>query len=63
MNSKVRDYIAQQNRLRQLEKQGRGDSEDAYYIRELMEDLWSGFSSEEAAEASRSNGRKTLTEG
>lgn len=63
MNSKVREYVAQQNRLRQLEKIGRGDSEDAEYIRDLMEDMWRGFTSEEAAAASKSSGgRRMLTE-
>ena len=63
MNSKVREYVLQQNRLRQLEKMGRGDSEDAEYIRDLMEDLWRELSSEEAAEVSKTPGRRQLTEG
>lgn len=64
MTSKVREYVLQQNRLRQLEKMGRGESEDAYYIRDLMEDLWREFSADEADAASKQSagGRKMLTE-
>lgn len=63
MTSKVREYVLQQNRLRQLERMGRGESEDAYYIRDLMEDLWREFSSEEvAAVEGQGSGRRTLTE-
>ena len=60
MTSKVREYMLQQTRLHQLEKQGRGESEDAYYIKDLMEDMWREFSSEEVKQVA---GPKTLTEG
>lgn len=63
MNSKVREYVLQQNRLRQLEKQGRGDSDHAEFIRDLMEELWREMSSEEAAEVSQNSNRRQLTEG
>jgi hypothetical protein len=60
MTSKVREYILQQNRLRQLEKQGRGETEDAFYLQDLLEDLWREFSAEEAKLVT---GPKSLTEG
>jgi len=63
MNSKVREYVLQQNRLHQLEKQGRGDSDHAEFIRDLMEELWREMSSEEVAEVNRTPGRRQLTEG
>lgn len=61
MNSKVREYVNQQNRLRQLEKQGRGNSDDAYYLKDMMEDLWREFSAEEAASVDPPD-QKLLTE-
>jgi len=53
ISSKLREYLTLANRLRQLVKHNRGDTEDADYIRDLMNDLWRGFSDDEAEEAQR----------
>lgn len=56
MNSKVREYVLQQHRLHQLEKQGRGNSDHAEFIRDLMEELWREMSSDEAAQVNKETG-------
>lgn len=62
-SARVREYTTLVNRLKHLEKINRGDSEDADHVRELMEDCWRSFTSDEAAEARTLAGTKLLHEG
>ena len=62
MNSKLRDYNMLLQRLRCLENKGRGDSEEADVVREMMDDCWRGLSEEDCRTARGLEQKLGLTE-
>lgn len=62
MTPKFREYSQLLQRLKFLVDKNRGDSEDAFHVRDLMAECWRGLSDEDCEEAAILTDSLGLTE-